>query len=109
MASARKVGETTELTHVISIGAEKREEKKIPAQMHLKLADVKEVHLCHIAIIFVSIVLSDICKKRNRYKTWSSVLLRLDSGALQTHVGEELGHLVGIALLAGCEDLDQTF
>lgn len=26
-----------------------------------------------------------------------------------THVGEELGHLVWIALLAGCEDPEQTF
>lgn len=41
-------------------------ETKITAQMHLKLPDVKEVHLCNVAIVFVSIVLSNICKKHNR-------------------------------------------
>lgn len=45
--------------------------------MHLKLTDVKIVHFCNTAIVFVSIVLSNVCKKNDminsgqcfRYKT----------------------------------------
>lgn len=39
----------------------------------------------------------------------NSLLLQFFSCVCLTHGGEELGHLVWIALLTSCEDLEQTF
>lgn len=86
-------------------------------QMHLKLSDVKEVHLCNTAIVWLGIILWDVCEK---HKKWcipvyrSGVKRKTDcfyslKTARLTHGGEELGHPVRIALLACCEDPEQPF
>lgn len=79
--------------------------------MYLKLSDVKEVHLC--AIVWFVIVLRDVCEEQKMwwildfsgvkaFTVWKECVYL-------THGGEELGHPVWIALLAGCEDPEQAF
>lgn len=85
--------------------------------MHLKLPDVKEINLCSITtIIWLWLVLSDVCKKHKMMndefllvQDLKSLLLQSEVCAFLTHVREELNHLVWIALLAGCENPEQTF